>query len=150
MELGGEQFGIDVPGRGVGIDEHRHAARLTDGVGRGGVRQRGAEHLVAGFDPDREERKVQCRGSGGDRHGMDAVTEVRGDLVLEALDVVARGLVRHGVERGQQQLAVVQPHLGRGEGDAKERQQPPAAFATTAPRTFDMSGAEPGEAFHSF
>ena len=45
-------------------------ADVGDGVGGGGERQRGHEHLVARADAERRERQVQCGGAARQRDGV--------------------------------------------------------------------------------
>jgi hypothetical protein len=57
---------IDVEVRVSDIGEDRRRAAVDDHVRRRGPGDRAGDHLVAGPNPERDERQVQRRGSGGD------------------------------------------------------------------------------------
>jgi len=100
---------------GVGIDvhEHRGAARVVDGAGRGEERERGTDHLVAGPEAqglEREEDRVGAAGAG------DRVPDVGqcGDALLQEAHFFAHdeGLTLDDLHHQGQHLVLDGPVLG--------------------------------------
>ena len=62
----GDAFGVDVQVGVANVREHRRRARVDDHVRRRRPRQRGRDHLVAGPDPEGDQREVHRRRPRGD------------------------------------------------------------------------------------
>ena len=65
-----EQLRVDRPRRRVGVDEERRRARVRDRVRARGEREAGARDLVAGADPEHDEREVERRRAARERDGV--------------------------------------------------------------------------------
>jgi hypothetical protein len=75
----GNALRVDVQVRVADVGEDRCRARVDDHVCGRGPGDRRRDHLVPGPDPEREEREVHRRGSGGDGERV-----LRADVLREA------------------------------------------------------------------
>ena len=65
-----EQFGVHVPGVGLGIDEDRRGPQVSHGVRGGAEREALAHHLVARPDAQSDESQVHGRRARGEGHHL--------------------------------------------------------------------------------
>ena len=83
-----ERLGIDHQVGGVDVDEDRRGAGQPDRRDRRDAGVRNRDHLVAGTDPEGQERQVQGGGAGGDGDAVAGADEV-GELPFEGLGLGA-------------------------------------------------------------
>ena len=106
---------VEIHRNRVDVDQDGPQARESDDVRGRGERVGGDEHLVAGLEPEREDRQVERGGPRGDRDGVLHAAR-SGEQTLELVDLRAhRQLARleHGLDLGQLLLA----HVRASEAD---------------------------------
>ena len=87
---------------GIDVHEDRLGARPRDAAGRGEERERRADHLVAGPDPQRHQAAEQRIGAAGDADGVLRAA-IRGQVLLKLLNARAEDeilVVAHFVQNG--------------------------------------------------
>ena len=82
----GDVLRIEIHRRDVDVREHRRRAAACDRLGRGVERERRADHLVAGSDPERVEHEHERIGPVGYADRVPHA-EISGRLMLEAGNV---------------------------------------------------------------
>ncbi len=107
-----EQRGVEIPRRGLGVDEDRGRALVDDGVGRGGEGEAGADDLVATPDAEQLEREVNGGGATRERRGVWHLHPGR-EFALEGVDVRAEGRDPVRVEGLEKQVTLVGAHVRR-------------------------------------
>ena len=114
---GRDLVGVDAQRDRVDVAEDRLRAGLDDHVRGRRPGQRGRQHLVAGADPERDERQVHRGRAGRDRERMlDAA--VGGELLLE-LRRERSGREPAGLERVQHVRALLVAERGRSEAERR-------------------------------
>src|SRR3954452_16343548 len=101
----GDRGWVDVQRPRVDVREHRRATGAHDGAGARGERERGHDHLVAGFEVKQHRRQLKRRRAGGDKQrAADVERALQPGLAAQAVrPVAARHLRRaeHVLQRGQ-------------------------------------------------
>ena len=124
---------------GVDVDEHRARAAELNGVGRGGERVRGHDHLVSRSDPKGEEREMDRRRSGGDRNRLRSPDRSRergleGGHLWPHRQLSAREHVGDGRELRLADIGPGEPDRAARPGPWRLRERSSASPPPTSPR----------------
>ena len=127
-----EQLGVHRPGRLVAVDEERCRARVRDRVGARRERQVRAGDLVAGADPEDDERQVKRGRAARERDRIGDAGDGR-ELALEGVDVRPERSDPVRLDRFRDQLCLAAGEVGWGQVDTRHRAPSVPAAQELAP-----------------
>ena len=123
----GDEVGVDVPTRRLGVDEHRARTEVPDGVGGGSERQRRRDHFITFAHAGLEQREVE-RGGSARKGNRVRDPDTLGELALERVDLRTKGSDPPGIEGLKQHPAFGVTYVGRRQVDPALRH--PVGFSS--------------------